>query len=86
MMYMMITDIAGKPVKDPWQFVIRTPLHCSNHIIPILFSALKDMFVLMLNIKKPQRIRTKEEQVGKLNDQESFGTEKKGKNGIDRYE
>jgi hypothetical protein len=72
MMYVVIADIAGQPVKYFRQAVVGTTLHSREHVVPVLFAVLVDILVLMLYVEKPQRISTEEEQVDKLYEQKEI--------------
>ena len=59
-MYVVETYIAREPLKRQGQAIVSTAFDRREHIIPIIFSILIDILILMLYVEKPQRIGAKE--------------------------
>lgn len=64
----MVADVAGEPVERLWQLIKSAALNRCLEVIPSVFPLFVGVFMLVLHVKKPERIRTEKPNMGKVDE------------------
>lgn len=64
MMNVMKTDVPGKPLEQPGQFVIGAAADRSHEVRPFIFGFFVIIWLLVLNVEKPEGNHAKKQDDG----------------------